>query len=157
MTDSETEAALSEIYHFLQISETLATAGRPTEEQLALLKEAGYAVVINLALPNQPHALLNEAEVVAGLGMEYINIPVLFNSPTADDLERTMDALDAHADQKVFLHCMANYRVAVFVYLYRVLRLGVPREEAELQLYQVWQPNEVWAEFIEDELARRTE
>ena len=50
-------ATLSEIYHFLQISEKLATAGRPTEEQLALLKEAGYVVVINLALPNQPHAL----------------------------------------------------------------------------------------------------
>lgn len=154
--ETGSDSSLSEIYHFLQISEKLATAGRPTEEQLAMLKEAGYGVVINLALPNQPHALLNEAEVVAALGMKYINIPVVFSGPTADDLDQTMDALDAHADQKVFLHCIANYRVAAFVYLYRVLRLGVPKEEAKVQLYQVWQPDEVWAEFIEEELARRS-
>ncbi len=149
------DSELDEIYNFLQISDNLGTAGLPSAEQFALLKQAGYEVVINLALPNQPHALANEAELVTGLGMAYISIPVLFNNPSADDLERTMDALDAHAAHKVFVHCMANYRVAAFVYLYRILRLGVPQIEAETQLHQIWQPNEVWANFIRTELARR--
>lgn len=146
------DEALREIYNFLQISEGLATAGLPTEDQLALLQEAGYAVVINLAMPNQPNALTNEAEIVEGLGMEYISIPVVFNNPTHENLTRAMDALDAHADQKCFVHCMANYRVAAFIFLYRVLRLGVPQAEAAVQLHQVWQPNEIWANFIRQEL-----
>jgi hypothetical protein len=66
-----------------------------------------------------------------------------------------MDALDMHADQKVFIHCMANYRVSAFVFLYRVLRLGVPQAEAETQLHQIWQPNETWANFIRSQLESR--
>jgi protein tyrosine phosphatase (PTP) superfamily phosphohydrolase (DUF442 family) len=150
------DSELSEIHNFLQISDNLATAGRPTEDQLAMLQEAGYQLVINLALPKQPNALPNEDEIVADLGMEYINIPVVFNNPTAGELDQMMDALDAHAGQKCFVHCIANYRVSSFILLYRVLRLGVPQVEAEKQLHQIWQPDEVWANFIKTELARRT-
>lgn len=146
----------SEIHNFLQISDNLATAGRPTEDQLAMLQEAGYQFVVNLALPKQPSALPNEAEIVTDLGMEYLNIPVVFNNPTSDELDQMMDALDAHAGQKCFVHCIANYRVAAFVFLYRVLRLHVPQTEAEIQLRQIWQPDEVWANFIKTEFKRRT-
>jgi protein tyrosine phosphatase (PTP) superfamily phosphohydrolase (DUF442 family) len=146
---------LSEIYNFLQISDKLATAGVPTEDQLAQFQEAGYEVVINLAMPNQPNAIPNEAEVVTGLGMDYLPIPVVWNRPTSENLDQAMAALDAHAEQKVFIHCMANYRVSAFVFLYRVLRLGIPQAEAEVQLHQIWQPNEIWANFISAELARR--
>jgi protein tyrosine phosphatase (PTP) superfamily phosphohydrolase (DUF442 family) len=148
------ETNLDEIRNFLPINDKLGTAGLPTEEQFDLLKEAGYEVVINLAMPNQPGAIVNEAEIVAELGMDYLSIPVLFSNPTSDDLHRMMDALDAHAGQKVFVHCMANQRVASFIYLYRVLRLGVPQAEAETLLHRIWQPNPVWAEFIRAELAR---
>src|SRR5688572_11691114 len=125
------DSELGEIYNFLQINDKLATAGMPSEDQLSLLKEAGYEVVINLAIPNQPHSLLNEAELVADLGMEYISIPVQWGNPTTNDLTRLMDALDARATQKCFVHCMANYRVSSFICLYRVLRLGMPQVEAE--------------------------
>jgi protein tyrosine phosphatase (PTP) superfamily phosphohydrolase (DUF442 family) len=146
---------LSEIYHFLPISDNLATGGMPTEEQFTLLQAAGYQTVINLAIPNQAHATPNEDEIVTALGMEYISIPVVWNNPTATDLDRAFDAFDANADKKLFVHCMANYRVSAFIYLYRVLRLGVPPAEAEAQLHQIWQPNEIWARFIEQGLAAR--
>lgn len=149
------DSELDEIYNFLQISDNLATAGVPTEDQLALLKEHGYEVVINLAMPNRPNTVANEAEIVGELDMEYIPIPIPWNNPTSDKLGQAMDALDAHAEQKVFIHCMANYRVASFVFLYRVLRLGVPQAEAETQLHQIWQPNEVWANFIRTQLEAR--
>jgi protein tyrosine phosphatase (PTP) superfamily phosphohydrolase (DUF442 family) len=157
MGNERADVGLSEIYNFLQISESLATAGMPTEDQLSLLKEAGYEVVINLALPNQPHALHDEAALVTDLGMEYISIPVVWEKPSRDDLTRLMDALDDRTGQQCFVHCMANYRVSSFIYLYRVLRLGVPQAEAEQQLRQIWQPNETWANFIDEQLARRAE
>lgn len=151
MTDGE----LSEIYNFLPINEKLATGGMPTEDQLAMLKEAGYQVVVNLAMPNQPHALPNEAEIVADLGMEYISIPIPWNNPEPDHLDRVIETLDAHSDKKLFVHCMANYRVSAFIYLYRVLRLGVPPTEAEALLHRIWQPNETWANFIRTQLSRK--
>lgn len=150
------DSELSEIYNFLQISDKLATAGMPTEDQLALLKEAGYEVVINLAMPNQPNALADEAEIVTGMEMEYISIPVPWNKPTSALLDRAFDAFSANAERKLFVHCMANYRVSAFIYLYRVLRLGVPQAEAETLLHHIWQPNETWANFIAAELAART-
>ena len=148
---------LEEIHNFLQVDDRLATGGMPTEDQLALLQEAGYEVVINLAMPMQPSALINEAELVADLGMEYISIPVVFNMPTAEALTRFMDAMDTRATQKCFVHCMANHRVSVFLYLYRVLRLGVSPAEAEVHLHQVWKPNAVWEEFVRSQLAQSTQ
>ena len=46
------------------------------------------------------------------------------------DLELFFDVMDANEDRDVYVHCFANMRVSVFVYLYRTLRKGVPDAEA---------------------------
>src|SRR5262245_8847217 len=121
---------LSDIYNFLTISDDLGTAGQPTAEQLAAVKEAGYDVVINLALGTTPRDLPNEADLVARHGMYYIHIPVVFDKPTEADLARFFEAMDENCDKKCFVHCIANMRVSAFVFLYRVLRQGVAPDEA---------------------------
>jgi protein tyrosine phosphatase (PTP) superfamily phosphohydrolase (DUF442 family) len=143
---------LSDIYNFLQISDDLGTAGQPTAEQLAAVKDAGYEVVINLATGTTRRDLPNEAEVVTGHGMDYIHIPVVWDEPTAADLERFFEAMDANQDKKRFVHCIANMRVSAFVFLYRVLRQEVPVDEAHTMLSRLWEPNEVWQRFIDDAL-----
>jgi hypothetical protein len=40
-------------------------------------------------------------------------------------------------------------RVSCFVFLYRVLRLGLPVETALQNMLAIWQPNEVWQRFID--------
>lgn len=77
---------LTTIHNFRAISETLATAGQPTAEQLAAIASAGYGVVINLALPTSDRALPNEEAIVTGLGMDYVAIPVVWEEPTLADL-----------------------------------------------------------------------
>src|SRR4030095_14968557 len=52
--------ALSAIYNFRAISDKLGTAGQPTEAQFKLVRDAGFAAVINLALPTSDNALPNE-------------------------------------------------------------------------------------------------
>ena len=76
------------ILNYLPISDTLATAGQPVRQQFRDIKAASYDLVINLAMPDSPNALPDEAELVAAHGMEYIHIPVVWEKPTADDLER---------------------------------------------------------------------
>ena len=140
---------MEETYNFRPVDEKLATAGMPTTEQLQSVAANGFEVVINLAPDNA------EADLVRLLGMEYIHIPVDFKSPTQADLERFFDAMDAHADGKKFVHCVANKRVSVFVGLYRILRLGWEREAAFDLVRDLWEPDAVWRAFIERTLARR--
>jgi protein tyrosine phosphatase (PTP) superfamily phosphohydrolase (DUF442 family) len=150
-----TAPQLSDIYNFLAVSDDLGTAGQPTAEQLAAVKEAGYDVVINLALGATPRDLPHEADLVTGQGMEYIHIPVVFDNPTETDLARFFAAMDENHDKKRFVHCIANMRVSAFVFLYRVLRQGMEPEEARAMMQKIWQPNAVWQQFIDATLARR--
>ncbi|HEY9814229.1 MAG TPA: protein tyrosine phosphatase family protein [Candidatus Obscuribacterales bacterium] len=140
---------LQQIYQFLAISEAIATAGQPTAEQLTAIQQAGYHVVINLALPTSDGALPDEAGLVHQLGMEYIAIPVTWEQPTPEDCDRFFAALDQYQDQRIFVHCAANMRVSAFMYLYRRLRQGTDEAIAQADLRRIWQPNATWQAFID--------
>jgi protein tyrosine phosphatase (PTP) superfamily phosphohydrolase (DUF442 family) len=148
---------LEEIYNFLPLTENLLSSGMPTAEQMADVSNAGVRLVINLTPFDPERNLLNEDGLVNSLGMEYANIPVEWDSPTRQNLESFMNAMDAHRQDKVLVHCQANFRATGFITLYRILRLGWKREEAFMDLRRVWNPEEypVWQKFIEDNLAGR--
>ena len=144
---------LADIYNFLPIDERWATAGQPTVEQFAAIKAAGYEVIINLGMPDSPRAVLNEMEVVAAQGIDYVAIPVVWEAPTGADLAAFFAAMNANQAKKRFVHCIANMRVSAFTFLYRVLVLGVPVDEARQRLHQIWEPNPIWQQFIDEQLA----
>ncbi|MBD2449359.1 protein tyrosine phosphatase family protein [Nostoc sp. FACHB-152] len=141
---------LIEIYNFLQISDKIATSGQPTAEQFATIKEAGYQLIINLALPTSNNALPNENEIVESQGMQYVHIPVIWENPTLEDLNQFFNVMQANAEKQIFVHCAANMRVSAFIYLYRRLRQGLNDEIAKQDLQQIWIPNEVWNNFIQE-------
>ncbi|MFH7243954.1 MAG: protein tyrosine phosphatase family protein [Spirulina sp.] len=138
---------------FLPISDTLATAGQPTEAEFAAIAQSGYKVVINLALPTSDHALPDEQATVESFGMTYVSIPVVWENPTLADLDQFFQAMDAHQEHKIFVHCALNMRVSVFVYLYRILRLEIDPAMAQRELFAVWQPNDRWQRFIDEAMA----
>jgi protein tyrosine phosphatase (PTP) superfamily phosphohydrolase (DUF442 family) len=145
---------LDEIYNFLPIDEQWATAGQPTAAQLTMIKEAGYEVIINLGMADSPRAVVDEDRLVAEQGLAYVAIPVVWEAPTAADLEQFFQVMEANQHKKRFVHCIANMRVSAFTFLYRVIQQGVLVDEARQTLYQIWQPNPIWQNFIEDELAK---
>ncbi len=147
-----TKTSLSSILHFREISERLGTAGQPAADQFAVIREAGYEVVINLALTTSDNALANEGSLVAGLGMAYVHIPVDFTRPSASDFEAFAGVLDAFRGRRVFVHCAMNMRVSAFVFIYRVLRGEATRAEALRDLKAIWEPDGTWARFIEERL-----
>ena len=61
--------------------------------------------------------------------------------------------MTTHQAQKRFVHCIANMRVSAFTFLYRHLVLGVPVDEARQTLHQIWEPNPIWQQFIDEQLA----
>jgi len=140
--------SLTDIYNFLQLSDSVATAGQPTETQFYDIKNAGYQVVVNLALPTSTNALPNEQELVEAQEMQYVHIPVIWEKPTLEDIERFFNVMQANADKNVFVHCAMNMRVSAFMYLYRLIQEHKNAAEAKQDLAKIWVPNETWQQFI---------
>jgi len=147
---------MNDIYNYLSYHEKLSSSGMPNAEQMDSVAEAGVQLVINLAPHDVPNAVPNEKELVESLGMEYINIPVNWNTPTKDGLNIFMDAMDANMDKKIHVHCEANFRASGFILMYRVLRLGWKADDAFTVMHTVWDEDAypVWKMFIEDMLKR---
>lgn len=144
--------ALQAVSDFRRIDMRLATAGQPTAEQFRVVRGGGFQTVINLLPEDAQGAVPGERELVEAEGLRYLHLPVAWEAPTAADFERFCTWMDAESGRGVFVHCASNKRVAAFVFLYRVLRQGVPRETAERDLFAVWQPDAVWSAFIEERL-----
>jgi len=140
---------MEDIYNYLKISNTIATSGQPTQEQFQAIKAAGYQVLVNLALPESPNALKDEKQIVEAQGMQYVNIPVVWENPTLENVTEFFSVMEAGADKKVFIHCAANMRVSAFMYLYRRVHQGISDEDAKKDLQKIWIPNEIWQNFIE--------
>jgi protein tyrosine phosphatase (PTP) superfamily phosphohydrolase (DUF442 family) len=148
-------SGVEEIYNYRDVDASLATSGQPTEEQLLYVARDGFQVVINLALHGDPrYSLKDEAVSVTSLGMEYVHIPVDFQSPTESDLQKFFDALDVHRHQKLLVHCAANKRVTAFVGLYRTIKLDWPIDKAFALMHSVWEPDPVWAAFISERIKK---
>ena len=147
------DTALAGIYNARVLAADLATSGQPDESELAAIAAAGYRLVVNLALHDAEYALPDEAASVRALGMDYAHIPVAFDAPQQDDLRAFFAVMDANAGRKTWVHCAVNKRVSVFVGLWLHRCRGVPHDEAFALQRDLWQPDAVWARFIDDMLA----
>ncbi len=147
---------MENIYNYLKLSESLFSSGMPAPEQIPSIAENGVRVVINLATSKSEGAMPNEKELVEAQNINYYNIPVDWNAPTAEDLNEFMNVMDRHKNEKILVHCQANYRATGFVTLYRILRLGWKREEAFEDLRKIWDPKDypVWQKFIEENITK---
>ena len=147
---------IADIFNFLQLSPTIATAGQPTESQLSSIKAAGYRSIVNLAPGTHENALPNEKEIVESLGIEYIHIPVKFDRPTTEDFDRFCDVMRSARNRSIFVHCAANLRVSSFMYLYHRIHEDVAAEVAQIELAKIWSPNPIWQEFINRTIASKS-
>ncbi len=90
--------------------------------------------------------------MVTRLRMKYIHLPVVWESPQISDLDQFFTIMQQSAGYKVFVHCVLNMRVSVFVYLYRVIFLMEDPKIAFQDLLEIWQPDDLWQAFIDTAL-----
>jgi protein tyrosine phosphatase (PTP) superfamily phosphohydrolase (DUF442 family) len=146
-------AELTTVLNYVEISDRLTTAGQIAYDQIPLLREDGYEVVVNLATADQERNSLEGFHVTSS-GMSYIHIPVVWEEPQLSDVRMFFDVMEANKDRKLFVHCIANMRVSAFVYLYRTLVEGVSDEDARVGMDEVWTANQwrrfgQWSDLIE--------
>ena len=138
------------LLNFYQATDTIATAGQPTQDQLVGIARRGTRVVVNLAMTDFENALLDEGSIVASLGMAYIHLPVPFDAPTPYHLKKFFALMAAFDGEKVFVHCAVNARVSVFMHQYLTIKKGYASKDATSPLLKKWTPtmNDVWQEML---------
>lgn len=144
------EARVETIINYYELTGGLVSAGQPNTDEFAAIRDAGYELVINLVPTDASMALADEKQIVENLGMAYIHIPVIWDSPMVGDIKAFFDAMQKNRDKKIFVHCEVNYRASAFLYLYRRKYLQVDEKQARQDLQWVWAPNPTWSKFIDD-------
>lgn len=139
---------MKEILNFIQVSDSIATSGQPSIFQFTDIAAEGYEVVINLAMHNSDNALSNEDFIVSSLGMSYMHIPITWEKPEEDKLElflQTLKTLEAQ-NKKTYIHCAMNYRVSVFMHIYKKSILG--QNDIEFIAPNDYEPDNVWSNLL---------
>jgi protein tyrosine phosphatase (PTP) superfamily phosphohydrolase (DUF442 family) len=139
---------LSSLNNYQKISDKLHTSAQPTVEEFKIIKQAGIEIVINLARADSPNAIPNEEELTQEYNMHYINIPVDFEKPDIHDIESFFLVMEQYAGKMMLVHCACNWRVACFVYIYRIIKLNCEQDVANKDMLAIWTPNETWDSFI---------
>ena len=140
---------LEKIINFILIDELTATAGQPAADQFKLIGEAGYKIVINLAMPDSTDALPQERHLVEDQKMIYIHIPVVWEEPKVQDFERFSQVMEENKGKKIFVHCARNMRVSVFIYLYYLFKRDICPDLFYQNVLKIWEPNPVWQQFMQ--------
>lgn len=123
------ESALGQTRN-VHVAGNVLLAGQPEAADFEELAARGFERVVDMRQPAE-HGDFDEAGLVQGLGMEYVNLGVRAPSDYTDAL---MDAgrryLREADDAPVLLHCGSANRVGPVWIAYRTLDRGVPLEEA---------------------------
>ncbi|UGQ27722.1 protein tyrosine phosphatase family protein [Acinetobacter calcoaceticus] len=143
------EQSLAQIPTFSVIHEHLFSSAQPSIEQLKLIKEYGCSTVINLALSNAPTHIENEDRICLDLGLNYIHIPIDWETPSAEQCLLVLDLIDHLVQNEiVWIHCTKNDRSSCLMYVYRQFYMNMDMPTSQDLLHEIWEPNETWTGLI---------
>ena len=132
----------------IDYSPSLTTAGQPTQAELPLIASAGFDSVIFLAFTNHPKAVTHEDDIAREQGLQFIHIPVEWESPSPADFATFAAVMQTFGSGRTLVHCEVNFRASVFGFLYQVLYEGADVDEAMSLMQSIWIPNDTWEAFI---------
>ena len=132
----------------IEISPTLVTSGQPTSEALTGLAQLGFDAVVYLAPSTVPDAVINEPDILRAQGIEFVHIPIPFNSPGEEHFIAVSSALRRLEGKKVLVHCQVNLRASTMVFLYRAITLKEDPVAAYASVSRVWSPEGPWRNLV---------
>ncbi len=144
------DVSIDSSYNFKRIDERVTTSGVVGDKRLAALKAHGYQALINLLPDNNEYSVPDEASIVTGQGIRYTYIPVEWSAPTRANFDAFEKAMAAEVGKTVHVHCAANWRVSAFYGLYAERKGLWTREQADVHMRAIWNPDEhpAWTALI---------
>ncbi len=100
-------------------------------------------------MPDHVDAISDEDHLVSSLGMTYCHLPVPFDHPRVDHLRQFFALLRSYPGQRLFIHCIMNYRVSAFIFHYLICFEGYSPAQARSPILDIWQPEPQWREILE--------
>jgi protein tyrosine phosphatase (PTP) superfamily phosphohydrolase (DUF442 family) len=128
--------ALAGVPNACQLLPTVVTGGQPSAANLAAFKAAGGTVVLDLRDPMESRPL-DEPVTAAGLGLEYVNVPVGAGTLSDATLDRTLAVLRQAGEGLVLVHCASGNRVGGVLIPFLMLDHGLEEEDAVSQAMRV--------------------
>ena len=113
------------ITNFTKVDAVVACGGATETAALEGLKNDGFKAVINLRLPTENGANIEENSARAkALGLNYIHLPFNSQSPDPKIVDQFLVAVSNKANQPVYIHCGGASRVGAVWMIKRVLQDG---------------------------------
>ena len=124
---STLKADLDEVVELGRIKpvDGVTTAGQPDEAAFKVFAENGYVAVIDIRTQGEDRGL-DEAAVVQGLGMDYVQMPVAGKDGITYENAQKLDQLIGLYDGPVLVHCASANRVGA------LFALNVYRETGDV-------------------------
>jgi uncharacterized protein (TIGR01244 family) len=117
--DAQREMGPAGVPNYTRVDATIACAGATPVEALAELKQDGFASVINLRMPEEKGANIDESKAMAAkIGLRYIHLPL--QTPTPAIAEAFLKAVADPANQPAYIHCGSANRVGAMWFIKRV-------------------------------------
>ena len=116
-----------EALNYRKAGAALATAGKPSVETLAKLKELGFRTAIDLRQPAEGVEAARKA--VEKQGLTFVSVPVSPDTFRADDAKKVAAVLGDAKAGPVLLYCSSSNRVGAVIAVVEALA-GKPHDEA---------------------------
>lgn len=113
---------------------TVGFGGATQASAMPVLKQAGFALVINLRLATEPGVDVDAARAAAGeAGLKYIHLPFDAANPDPDLVDKFFAVVTDRNNQPVYIHCSSANRVGALWMILRVLGDGWEMDPARAE------------------------
>jgi len=139
---------VKKISNYIKVNNNISTSGLLSKKDIEKISKKGFDVIINLSVDDD-RSLAHEGKIVSKNGMVYIHIPISWAKPQKDRMHLFFHILDGFIkeNKKVFVHCMKNYRVSVFMYLYK--RDILKERNVKFIAPKGYKPTKVWRKLLQ--------
>jgi uncharacterized protein (TIGR01244 family) len=117
-----TKESVPGVRNFARLETTVACAGATGPEAMSKIKEMGFASVINLRLPTEEGANVENEEAAAkAAGLRYFHVPFSSAKPEAGAADQFLKAITTNGTEPAFIHCAGGNRAATMWLIKRLV------------------------------------
>jgi uncharacterized protein (TIGR01244 family) len=117
-----TKEPVAGVTNFARLETTVACGGATKPEAVPELKKMGFASIINLRVPTEAGAMVEEEEAAAKTaGIKYFSIPLNGQQPDPAVADKFVATITTAGNEPAYLHCASGNRAAAMWLIKRIV------------------------------------
>jgi uncharacterized protein (TIGR01244 family) len=124
-----TKETVPGVTNFARLETTVACGGATTAAAVPELKKMGFASIINLRVPTEQGANIDEEAAAAkDAGIKFFSIPFNTASPDPAVPEKFLQTLTTPGNEPAYIHCASGNRAAA---MWMIKRIAIDHWDAD--------------------------